>query len=262
MSFSDIAGRLRQHTDSAGQTGSSPRNFDELYLLRARILGVLIRDAREAAELSQAECASRVGVAPEQLEQWELGQAMPSLPQLELLAFALNLPISHFWGTQTLQRRAEQKHIDAAEYTTLRGKLLGGLLRAARERLNRLMGLWGVQTAFRLPERLPDLPAQTRELPDIERIAIEQRLDVQGAKLAAEQTARNLAISLSLEASEVLEHFQWSAETSDPEGLRGELADVALYLLQLASVSGIDLEQAILDKIRANWNRSWSEESE
>ena len=136
MSFSDITGRLRQHTDSAGQTGSSPRNFDELYLLRARILGVLIRDAREAAELSQAECASRVGVAPEQLEQWELGQAMPSLPQLELLAFALNLPISHFWGTQTLQRRAEQKHIDAAEYTTLRGKLLGGLLRAARERLN------------------------------------------------------------------------------------------------------------------------------
>ncbi len=77
-----------------------------------------------------------------------------------------------------------------------------------------------------------------------------------------QQTARNLAISLSLEASEVLEHFQWSAETSDPEGLRGELADVALYLLQLASVSGIDLEQAILDKIRANWDRSWSEESE
>lgn len=77
-----------------------------------------------------------------------------------------------------------------------------------------------------------------------------------------QQTARNLAISLSLEASEVLEHFQWSAETSDPEGLRGELADVALYLLQLASVSGIDLEQAILDKIRANWDRSWSEESD
>ena len=43
------------------------------------------------------------------------------------------------------------------------------------------MGLWGAQTAFRLPECLPDLPAQARELPEIERIAIEQRLDVQGA---------------------------------------------------------------------------------
>ncbi len=77
-----------------------------------------------------------------------------------------------------------------------------------------------------------------------------------------QQTARNLAISLSLEASEVLEHFQWTAETKDPEGLRGELADVALYLLQLASVSGIDLEKAILDKVRANWDRSWAEESD
>lgn len=77
-----------------------------------------------------------------------------------------------------------------------------------------------------------------------------------------QQTARNLAISLSLEASEVLEHFQWSAETNDPEALRGELADVALYLLQLASVTGIDLEKAILDKIQANWDRRWPEESD
>jgi NTP pyrophosphatase (non-canonical NTP hydrolase) len=77
-----------------------------------------------------------------------------------------------------------------------------------------------------------------------------------------QQNARNLAISLSLEASEVLEHFQWSAETTDPEGLRGELADVALYLLQLASVQEIDLEKAILDKIRANWDRNWPEESD
>ncbi len=75
-----------------------------------------------------------------------------------------------------------------------------------------------------------------------------------------QQTARNLAISLCLEASEVLEHFQWSEETSDPEGLRGELADVALYLLQISSVSGIDLEQAILEKIRQNWDRHWPDE--
>ena len=59
-----------------------------------------------------------------------------------------------------------------------------------------------------------------------------------------------------------MEHFQWSGETKDPEGLRGELADVALYLLQLASVQEINLEQAILDKIQANWDRTWSEESD
>jgi NTP pyrophosphatase (non-canonical NTP hydrolase) len=74
-----------------------------------------------------------------------------------------------------------------------------------------------------------------------------------------EQTQRNLAISLLLEASEVLEHFQWRDEARDSQELAGELADVALYLLQLASISGIDLEQAILDKLAENRGREWSD---
>ena len=71
------------------------------------------------------------------------------------------------------------------------------------------------------------------------------------------QTPRHLAISLSLEASEVLEHFQWRETAADPAALAGELADVALYLLQLASLSGIDLEQAVLDKLAVNQKREW-----
>jgi NTP pyrophosphatase (non-canonical NTP hydrolase) len=71
------------------------------------------------------------------------------------------------------------------------------------------------------------------------------------------QTARNLAISLVLEASEVLEHFQWGEALADKEALAGELADVALYLLQIASISDINLEQAILDKLDTNYSRSW-----
>ena len=73
------------------------------------------------------------------------------------------------------------------------------------------------------------------------------------------QTPRNIAISLSVEAAEVLEHFQWS-EQSDKDALAGELADVALYLLQLAYLTGIDLEQAILDKLAINYGRKWAEE--
>lgn len=73
------------------------------------------------------------------------------------------------------------------------------------------------------------------------------------------QSQRNLAISLVLEASEVLEHFQWRDESRDMQALAGELADVALYLLQLASISGIDLEQAILDKLAENRGREWSD---
>ncbi len=71
------------------------------------------------------------------------------------------------------------------------------------------------------------------------------------------QKPRSLAISLSLEAAEILEHFQWREEPKDKDELASELADVALYLLQLASVSGIDLEQAILKKLETNANREW-----
>ena len=72
------------------------------------------------------------------------------------------------------------------------------------------------------------------------------------------QTPRNLATSLALESAEVLEHFQWSDRPAEPAALASELADVALYLLQLASVSGIDLEQAILDKLEQNYARDWN----
>lgn len=74
-----------------------------------------------------------------------------------------------------------------------------------------------------------------------------------------EQSPRNLAASLMIEAAEVLEHFQWQHEVIDHPALARELADVALYLIQLASVTDIDLEQAILEKISKNQDRNWVE---
>ena len=75
------------------------------------------------------------------------------------------------------------------------------------------------------------------------------------------QTLRNLAISLNLEAAEVLEHFQWQDEPVNRDQLAGELADVALYLLQLSSLAGIDLEAAILAKLEQNYARRWGASS-
>ena len=71
------------------------------------------------------------------------------------------------------------------------------------------------------------------------------------------QTLRNLAASLSIEAAEVLEHMQWEDSPRDMEGWREELADVLLYLLQVASVSGVSLEEAVLDKLERNSRRIW-----
>ena len=77
--------------------------------------------------------------------------------------------------------------------------------RSSRERLTRLMGLWGAQTQFALPERLPDLPKEAADQPDIERVAMAQRLDVQSARLAAEQTAKNLGLTRVTRFINVLE---------------------------------------------------------
>ncbi|MGB1286764.1 MAG: nucleotide pyrophosphohydrolase [Aggregatilineales bacterium] len=73
------------------------------------------------------------------------------------------------------------------------------------------------------------------------------------------QTPRNLAISLMLESSEVLEHFQWREDAPDKAALAEELADVMLYLLQLASIEEIDLGEAVMQKLDKNYKRTWDE---
>lgn len=71
------------------------------------------------------------------------------------------------------------------------------------------------------------------------------------------QSARNLAISLSLEANEVLELYQWQEKEVQKDMLASELADVALYLFQISNITGIDLEDAILTKLSINQTRNW-----
>jgi outer membrane protein TolC len=66
---------------------------------------------------------------------------------------------------------------------------------AARERLTRLMGLWGAQTAYALPDRLPDLPPAAREGGELEADALRQRLDVQAARRDAEGLARSFGLT-------------------------------------------------------------------
>jgi len=76
---------------------------------------------------------------------------------------------------------------------------------ASRERLTRLLGLWGQQTQFTLPERLPDLPQAPNELPNVEKMAMAQRLDVQAARLQTEALAKNLGLTKATRFINVLE---------------------------------------------------------
>lgn len=68
--------------------------------------------------------------------------------------------------------------------------------------------------------------------------------------------SKDLAISLSLEAAELLECFQWSASDLDvssrDESIREELADVLIYAIYFADSKGIDLASAIESKLAKN----------
>lgn len=72
-------------------------------------------------------------------------------------------------------------------------------------------------------------------------------------------TPKNLAMALTVEAAELAEHFQWLQTGADAElddarraGIRHELADVLLYLVQLADQTGVDLHAAALEKMALN----------
>lgn len=97
-------------------------------------------------------------------------------------------------------------------------------------------------------------------------------MDIPGIQAALQQFAdarewgrfhspKNLAIALAVEASELLEHFQWLTDDESHDlrehsgefaAVTEELADVLIYLIQLAGRLNVDLEQAVADKMRKN----------
>ena len=75
----------------------------------------------------------------------------------------------------------------------------------ARERLARLLGVRGGHVRFRLPGHLPDLPPKADELPNVESLAMERRLDLQAIRLRTEATARDLGLTKATRFVNVLE---------------------------------------------------------
>lgn len=71
--------------------------------------------------------------------------------------------------------------------------------------------------------------------------------------------AKNLAISIAIEAAELMEHFQWDDygqyqkdEKEKQKEIRKEIADVIVYSFEFAMKIGIDITQAVEEKLKAN----------
>ena len=78
---------------------------------RAELLSDLVRAAREQAGRSPEECAQMLGISAEEFANLEASPAELTLPQLETLAMALNVPMSHFWGSVEPREPGEQPDI-------------------------------------------------------------------------------------------------------------------------------------------------------
>lgn len=66
---------------------------------------------------------------------------------------------------------------------------------AAQEKLTRTMGLWGAETQYRLPDRLPDIPKDRPELHDLETFPMQNRLDIQAARVQTQSVGSSLGLS-------------------------------------------------------------------
>jgi len=108
--------------------------MNEIDSTRAKMLGDLIRSAREHERRSIAECAEVLGVSPEDFDKAEAGEYLLSLPDLEALAIFLDVPMGYFWGSESLGQELE---VDYDNFMALRHRIIGALLSQLRLRERR-----------------------------------------------------------------------------------------------------------------------------
>jgi outer membrane protein TolC len=89
---------------------------------------------------------------------------------------------------------------------------------SSRERLARLMGLWGSDLGFRLPDTLPVLPRRPSALPSIEMDAVSHRIDLQITRIQLDALAKSLNLTEATRFVTLFDVAGISRKTQDPEG--------------------------------------------
>jgi len=101
--------------------------------LRSKIIGSMIRDARQHRERSIKDCAETIGIAIETFEAYENGTSSPSLPELEGLAYYLEVPLENFFqGASISAAESLRKMPEMKKLVDLRQRMIGAILRQAR----------------------------------------------------------------------------------------------------------------------------------
>jgi transcriptional regulator with XRE-family HTH domain len=107
--------------------------LDALYSVRAKKIGVVLRSMRSTHGKSLEECAAAMAVSLEEYKLFERGEQSPSLPQLELMAYYLKIPLEYFWNNEI--PAAESHNLEGTNRSALlnlRNRVIGALLRNRR----------------------------------------------------------------------------------------------------------------------------------
>ena len=99
--------------------------------LRDRIIGVLLRNTRRQNGRTKAECADALGVSISTLDAYEEGRKSISLPELEVLGYVLDTPISRLLDREA-ELQTDEEGPDFEATLSLRRRIIGALLRQAR----------------------------------------------------------------------------------------------------------------------------------
>ncbi len=101
--------------------------------IRHKIVGILLKRARLRAGKSRRECADFLGISPSSFAAYEQGRQGPSLPQLEALAYFLEVPLASLWDeNQVVPEEKAQEPVPMAAMIQLRTRILAVRFRQCR----------------------------------------------------------------------------------------------------------------------------------
>lgn len=105
-----------------------------LNTIRSHKLGLLVLDARTAAGKTMEMTASQAGIAAADLQAYENGEKVLSLPEIEALAYVLDTPLDHFWGNRSLSEgKADSSRSINPKLLLVRQKMISSFLTLKRD---------------------------------------------------------------------------------------------------------------------------------
>ncbi len=149
----------------------------EAWILWRKIIGASLRQARQEGGKTLQECAQVVGLSSGKLSAIERGKGSISLPEIELLAYYLDVPVESLLEEEREAQQEAAEDLPVEELMALRHRIIGALLRQARLEAN----LTQAELAKRAgvsKSRLSKYELGEQPIPIVELLALAEVLDI------------------------------------------------------------------------------------